>query len=148
MKYRMARQKRDDCSHRATGLGVLLRESGCTGPYFGTPSPSRPASTCLAVGLALCDTASVTCSHIRTHTHTDIRKALYPLIRKGRLRSLLKQSHVATSAVAACFRACEGDFHTADVPREKLMHLPEGPDDPPAVTIEGELQIKACQNFC
>lgn len=78
MKFRMARQKRDDCSQRATGLVVLLRESGCTGPYFGTPSPSWPASTCLAVGLALCGTASVTCTHIRTHTHRHTQSTLSP----------------------------------------------------------------------
>lgn len=81
-------------------------------PYFGTPSLSSPASTCLALGPSLCATASVphTDTHKHTRAHTDVRKALHPLIRKGRLRSLLKQSHVATSAVSGLFSGLRGGF--------------------------------------
>lgn len=121
-------QKRDDCSQHATGLVVLFRESGCTGPYFVTPSPSLPASTCLALGLSLCGTPlpPPLYTHTLTHTHA---KSFIPLSGKEGCTLLLKQSHVATSA---CFRACEGDFHTAWCP-QRPRHLPQGPDAPPAV---------------
>lgn len=102
-EYGMVGQKRDDCSQLAMGLVVLLENPGALGlillPLHSISLP-QPASLwgCLCVVLLL------------FHTHTHTRKQLYPLIRKGRLRSLLKQSHVATSAVSSLFSGLQGGF--------------------------------------
>lgn len=68
MKYRMARQRRDDCSQCATGLVVLLENPGALGLILAPlhpPGLPQPASLCL-VWHCFC------CAHTHKHTQSTL----------------------------------------------------------------------------
>lgn len=121
---RMAGQKRDDCSQCAMGLVALLEKSGCIGPYFSTPSFHQPALTCLAARLSLCGTASALPS--LTHRHTTRALSSYQKRKAALFAQTVSCSNFRCEQLV--FRPCEGDFHTELVPRDTLMHMPEGRD--------------------
>lgn len=96
-RYRMVGQKRDNCSQCATGLAVLLENPGGLGlillPLHSLCLP-QPASMqgCPRVAQLL----------FHTHAH---KKTFIPYQKRKAALSLLKQSHIATSAV---FRPVKG----------------------------------------